>query len=214
MNALNGFNRIAPWYDFLKRIVFGSSILRSQLHFLSTLPQSGTVLVLGGGSGELLPPLLRDRGNLHVVYVEASSAMLTRAREKISPAALDKVEFIHGTHDSMPTGVLFDGVVTAFFLDLFEEAELNGVCERIAGQLKENGVWLVSDFVDQGKWWQRVMLWIMYRFFVLTARISATKLPAWEQHLETHGFRQVAIAQYYGGFIRTAVCKKAVGRVG
>src|SRR5690606_1821841 len=108
----------------LKRVVFGSSIDASGLCFLDALPETGNILILGGGSGTMLSPLLRMRPRISVYYVEASSQMLGRARANIVAGDAARVAFIHGTEEAIPKGVVFDGVVTQFFLDLFTNIEL------------------------------------------------------------------------------------------
>ena len=45
------FDRVAPYYDRLARLVFGGSIRRAQRHFLSQVPAAARVLLVGGAPG-------------------------------------------------------------------------------------------------------------------------------------------------------------------
>lgn len=208
MTRLDGFNRVVRIYDYLKRFVFGSAIFQSEARFLKELPPSGSVLILGGGSGEILVPLMREYPAVRIWYVDASSAMLRRARKNVSAGDLTRIEFIHGTEQSIPSTVVFDAVVTHFFLDLFSEARLAGICERVSRQLRNGGIWLVSDFVKSGHIRHRLLLWLMYRFFGATSGIEAKGLPPWERFLAAQGMDRKACAKFYGGFIRSSVFKK------
>lgn len=200
MSRLNGFDRIAPLYDQLKRLVFRSAIRRSEEYFIHRLPTNGNVLFLGGGTGELLVTLLRDRPALVVTFVEASSEMIARARARLPEKHREQVFFVHGTQDNVPDEQ-FDGIITNFYLDLFTDLELKSVCGKLKSHLKIGGVWLVSDFSLSGKWWQHLLLWVMYRFFRVTTGISARSLPLWEMRLAEHGFTPLEKVAFFGKFI-------------
>jgi tRNA (cmo5U34)-methyltransferase len=205
MSKLDGFNAIAPFYDFLKRIVFGNELSNSEQAFFHMLPLSGNVLVLGGGSGDLLIPLLAERPALTVRYVEASSAMVERARAKLPEGHLTNVTFIHGDEDSIPNDIQFDCVILPFILDVFGEVELGGVCRRIWLALMPGGLCLVTDFVNSGKRWQSLLLWIMYKFFSWVAGIKARSLPDWKKALITSGLTPVKHKPFFHNFIESWV---------
>jgi ubiquinone/menaquinone biosynthesis C-methylase UbiE len=203
-SRLDTFNRVAPYYASLKRFVFGSAVDESQAAFLSKLPP-GRILILGGGSGELLQSVFRHSPDCEIWYVEASSVMLARAVDNVPSDKRAFVHFIHGTEDALPRDARFDALITNFFLDLFPEEVVLGIARKLSTHLTKSGVWLVSDFVDQGKAWQRVLLWTMYRFFVATCGIDARKLPAWQTQIHTSGFEETESASFYNGFIKSAV---------
>ncbi|HET9486104.1 MAG TPA: class I SAM-dependent methyltransferase [Chryseosolibacter sp.] len=202
---LNRFNWLSRNYDSLTKLVFGKAIFESQVHFLPLIKPGARVLILGGGSGELLLSLGRGNPHCQVCYVEASSGMLALARKKTAGKFTENVQFIHGTEESIPEGVIFDAAITNFFLDLYPEDRLLGLCRQVIPKLHDGGLWLVSDFVDGGRWWHRIMLWLMYRFFVLTCRIEATRLPAWNYLLSLSGMRQREVKLFFGEFIKSAV---------
>jgi tRNA (cmo5U34)-methyltransferase len=208
MSVINGFNPVAKYYDLLKRLVFGSAIYASQMKYLQRLPTSGNILILGGGSGEILKPTLELKPRCIIWYVEASSEMLSIAKRRVSAELQSSIHFIHGTEEALPADIAFNGIVTHFFLDLFPKEVLLPLCKELSGKLTENGVWIVADFIDAGRWWQRVLLKAMYSFFVAVCEIDARTLPSWEQQIEAVGLRQGEFSYFYSGFIKSAVYEK------
>lgn len=208
MSTINGFDRIARFYDPVQRMVFGNAIMKSQVAFLRSIEKDSKVLMIGGGTGEVLEALITLNKGCHVWYVEASSAMIARAKERIGTRS-SHVTFIHGSDDSIPAGVAFDAAITGFFLDLFPEEKVGALSRRIGGHLRRNGLWLITDFVDQRKWWQELLLWSMYRFFVVTCGIEARTLPAWEHQVANNGFRERESRLFFGDFIKSAVLIKS-----
>lgn len=206
-DSLNHFNWIAPHYDAVSRLVFGRAIFNSQAWALNSIPGGSAVLVLGGGSGAILPLLNRMSPACRIWYVEASSEMLARARATVGDRAKDNITFIHGTEAAIPDRQ-FDAIITNFLLDLYPDAEVQVICDILSPKLKTGGLWLASDFVDGGKWWHGVMLWLMYRFFILTCHIKASRLPGWERRILSAGMTEITSRMFYRGFIKSAVYSK------
>lgn len=202
---LNTFNRVAPFYDALKRVAFGKAIDKSQACFLDRLPPDGNLLILGGGSGEILRLSRQFNSGCRIWYVEASSRMLSMAAERVPPDEWASVTFIHGTEKSIPAGTRFDAVITNFFLDLFPDDKLVSICRMIHSMLQPQGTWLISDFVDGGKWWQKVLLKSMYSFFSTTCGIEATVLPSWEKQVLLAGMAEKDCKLFYGAFIKSGL---------
>lgn len=135
--------------------------------------------------------------------------MLSLAEKKVTDEEKMQIEFIHGTEGSLPEGATFDGVITNFLLDIYPNQKALELCRLLVRRLRQEGRWLAADFVDNGRWWQRAMLLVMYRFFVLTCGVEATSLPAWEQQLRTAGLQETESTSFFGGFIKSAVYTKA-----
>lgn len=197
---LNGFDAVAGLYDSLARFVYGKSIQEAQLHFLDRIPAGARVLILGGGTGWLLRALLDQNVDCTVWYVEASAKMLEASR-KAAGVALDRVQFIHGTEQSIPAGLVVDVIITNFYLDLFAEASLQDVVNHLLKFLCAGGLWLACDFVNTGKLLDRAMLGAMILFFRMIAGIEARMLADWQGVLEERGLRLVKAREFYGGFI-------------
>ena len=200
---LNGFDIVAGIYDRLARLLYGKSIVVSQLHFLNEIPGNSRVLILGGGTGWILEELLVRKPRCKVWYVDASKKMIALAQKRVS--AQREVHFIHGSEKSLPKEILFDAVVTNFYLDLFTEASLAEVITSVKDNLHRQALWLVTDFVDGGKWWQRSLLKMMYLFFGTVSGIEARSLPAWDKALVNAGLAEIRSAFCYRGFIKSVI---------
>lgn len=201
---MSNFNSIAKYYDSLARMVFGDSIVNAQIHFLPLIKPSSNVLVIGGGTGWILEELKIDEKSIKVWYIELSDQMLFMAKKTTYPSL--NVDFIHGSEKDIPPGVVFDVVITNFFLDLFPEDKLKAIVGTIQSGMKPGAFWLVSDFVNE-KYWHRIFLWIMYRFFKLTTRIEASVLPEWGRLLENCVGVELQTKHFFGGFIKSSVYK-------
>ena len=203
-SPLNRFDWIAGIYDSLTRIIFGKSFFKAQCFFLEELKQCSKVLIIGGGTGWILRELLIVNTSCQVDYIEASSKMLEKARRQISVHDISRVKFMLGTEANIDRHARYDAVITNFFLDLFT-ASLVDVIQKIRTSLSKNSRWIVTDFADQGKWWHRVMLRLMYAFFRLTTGIEARELPDYEKRLTGAGIKKSKEEFFFGSFIRSAV---------
>jgi len=199
---LNGFDRIAWVYDFLSKLAFGKSIIDSQKYFLGNIRDHSKILILGGGSGWLLAELLKIKPDCEVWYIDASEKMISLSKRKIK---IGYVHFIHGTELDIPVGNQFDVVITNFYLDLFTNHQLKEVIEKIQSSLNARALWITTDFVDGKKWWQRMMLRLMYRFFRIACNIESFQLPEWSRLIENAGMKEIESKFFYKGFIKTVL---------
>jgi tRNA (cmo5U34)-methyltransferase len=210
-SQLNKFNNVATFYDLLVKVVFGPAMQKAQRYFLGSISDAAKVLIIGGGTGWIARDLFQLKPDAHVTYVEASEKMLNRAK-KILKAYSHSTLFIHGTDLEVPFQTSgYDIIITNFFLDLFPNEKLGLHIAHSAQYLRENGQWIVTDFVDESKWWQRLMLWLMYGFFRITTGIEARSLPEWDRQIKENGLSEVGRAGFYGGFISTRLYAKEKG---
>ncbi|MDZ4713850.1 MAG: class I SAM-dependent methyltransferase [Cytophagales bacterium] len=199
----SGFDAVSWYYDVLARLVFQGSIPKAQTEFLHRLPPSN-ILVMGGGTGWILPEIFKAQPQAVVWYVEVSQKMIAKAQAQPSRGM---THFIHGTEDDIPSGQLFDAVITPFFLDVFTLAAMDAVIRKIDAAVHPSGLWIVSEFQNK-KTWHRVMLWIMYRFFRFAASIDAAHLADWEESLQRAGWVRKESKEFYAGFIDAAVFQR------
>lgn len=197
------FDRIAPYYDRLASLVFGKSIRAAQVCFLSGIPPASYILILGGGTGRIISEIRKQRNNCHIWYIEHSATMLELSRQK-NPSD-EYLHYIQGTECEIPSHITFDVVITQFYFDLFTVDSLSEALGKIRMALKSNALWLVADFTTPQKWWQHVMLALMYRFFRIVSNIEANKLPRWNEALMAAGFFEFKQKSFFGSFIKSAV---------
>ncbi len=202
--GLNRFNWIAPYYDSLAKLIFGKSIFKAQTCHLKSIPAHARVLVLGGGSGKWLNELLQTNHTCKIWYVEASSAMLERAKANIANAS--QVSFIHGTERNLPE-LQFDVVITHFFLDLFNNLQLDSLIHLVEGNSTVSLLWIVSDF-EKSRWWHKMLLKLMFLFFNISGTMENRKLPDWNAILKSHQFTISETKALCGDFIQCRLYTK------
>jgi len=200
---MNDFDRVAPVYDKLARLVFGKAITRAQTRFLSEIDGNSEVLILGGGTGWLLAELVASKPDCRVTYIDASEKMIDMAQEKIRGYE-HSVSFIHGTEREIPSASTYDVVITHFYLDLFDAHCCRAVCGLIRRHSRPGSWWLACDFVNR-TWWHSAMLGTMYFFFGFTAGLRTRHLPDWRAHIQDAGFTGIKMENYSGKFICSAL---------
>ena len=171
------FNGVARWYRWLEYAMFGRGLERCRFALLPELANAQRVLVLGEGDGRFLARLLAAQSEVEVVCVEASEAMVSRAKGQLRPKWQPRVEFVVADARTwnFPTQA-FDAVVTCFFLDCFGPETLAGLMPCITGSIRPNGRWLVAEFHQPRRgfaaWRAKFWLKIMYAFFGRTKKNS------------------------------------------
>lgn len=209
--SVNDFNRVASVYDTLASLVFGRNLIKSQLHFLDTIPDEATVLILGGGSGELLQTLLQQKPHCQVVYVDASERMIELARQRVQNSA--RVTFVCGTEDTQLPAPVFTVIITNFYLDLFTPTSLQKIIMRLRTLLAPGGQWLVTDFVNPSALWQKLLLKSMYLFFRIVSNIEASHISDWPEMLSNARLSGQAAKTFYRGMIKSVVFQEASPRL-
>jgi ubiquinone/menaquinone biosynthesis C-methylase UbiE len=188
----SNFNRIALVYDLLVRGVFGQKLWHAQAHFLHHIKPGEKVLILGGGTGRILPWL---PVGCQLTYVEASANMIERAAKRGS------AHFIQQDFLAYLTDEKFDWVICPFFLDCFDESALQEVLLRIRRLLGRGGQLLVTDFRWTGHWHHRVLIRLMIQFFKLTTNLSISTLQPIQLQLLALGFRPIHSGLFSSGLI-------------
>lgn len=209
----SGFNRVAPYYDALARLVYGTALERAQLALLPFVPQQARVLVIGGGTGWLLEQLLKTEKHLGILYLDASPAMLQRAQQKFSKYKMPScsVSFRLGTEQALQPHEQFDVIVTPFLLDLFPPPRLQQLMQKLTAALAPNGKWLLADFWparQPAPWWQQVLIKGMYVFFGWLSEVQAKQLPDYGSHFKVLGFEVKYSQLFYGDMVQAKVLER------
>ncbi len=204
-----GFDAVAWCYDVLAGLVFGPALKKAQRAALAGLPAGAPrVLVLGGGTGWVLTEVLRLRPQATVLYLEASTRMLARARARLHremPQAGARVAFRHGTQAMLLPHERFEALVTFFVLDCISASEITRALAQLRAAMRLGAVWLLADFRPAHRGWRRVLLGLMYAFFRLTTGLRARALPDLHPALARLGLHPKRTADYFGGAIEATV---------
>ncbi len=208
----NNYDTIAPIYDRLATLVFGSSIYKAKLNFLHCLPQGGNILIIGGGSGQTIQPILRHTNNTTIYFIEKSRVMIENARKNIPTNLTERVKFINGTEKSIPDQAFFNAIITNFFLDQFTPHQLDGLISELHKKLLPRGQWLYVDFVlsknNVHYWWQAQLVWLMHLFFKIVTDLENDKLVDISPYLIRQQLVLRKEKQFYSGLISARVYEK------
>lgn len=204
---MNNFDRIAPLYDLMSRIVFGQSIIKSQTYFLTSIKPQSRILIIGGGTGQILNYLDSLSMPLQVTYIEQSRIMLKKSQNR-QPFRKLEVKYILGNELSIPN-VKYEVVLTAFFLDVFQERHLEKVVAILANKLELDGQWMVTDFVQTSIRWQRMLLRLMYFFFKHTTGLQGNKLLDFSSYLSALGFAIIQEKEFYHKMIKSTIYQRS-----
>ncbi|WP_400191835.1 methyltransferase domain-containing protein [Hymenobacter sp. B81] len=204
------FNSVAAFYDPLARFVFGRTLLRAQQAVLlaGLPPAAARVLFIGGGTGRVLPEVLRRCPGAQVLYVEASAEMLRRARRHLRrelPEAAARVTFVHGTEADLPPSPPCDALLAFFLFDLFPAPELAALLKRLHPHTHPGTRWLLADFAPPRRRWQRGLHALMYRFFGLASGVAARQLPDVATALHRLGLQRRWQQLWVDGLVEAAV---------
>jgi ubiquinone/menaquinone biosynthesis C-methylase UbiE len=186
------FDRLARPYRWLEYAAFGRGLLRCRYDLLPWLADARRVLTVGEGDGRFVAELARQFPEIKVDCVEASGAMIARARERLPANA--KVRFHQADASEWDFSKdKYDAVVTCFFLDCFSSETLAVLMPRLAASVRPEGQWLVAEFGQPSRgvwgWYARAWLGAMYFFFHHATRLEARRLPDWEGGMARLGLR-------------------------
>lgn len=199
---INDYDAIAPFYDRLARLVFGSSQKEAQIRLLNFLKPGMKVLVVGGGTGWILEEIgKRFPEGLSIWYVEKSGKMLDLSRQR--DFGRNEVQFVCSDINDLDYVDKHDAVLTAFLFDNFRQQSARETFLSIDRRLKEGAFWLYTDFdkIDNPTTWQKLLLKTMYLFFRKISNVEAEKLPDIKSLFASEGYDEYEKRQYYNGFI-------------
>jgi SAM-dependent methyltransferase len=175
-------DRIARAYRWLEYAGFGPALECRRKAFLREVAAARRVLALGDGDGRALSALLAAAPHASIDYLDASARMLEMARAR---AGAERVSFRRDDARTTPLPTAeYDVIVTHFFLDCFDENDLEPLIVRIARAARPEALWLVSEFRGNGP-----LVRTLYFFFRVVTGLRTRRLVDHRPLLERHGFR-------------------------
>ena len=185
--------RLASIYDGLANLVFGAKWNAIQLNASADLNGHDHVLILGGGTGQILDQLV----DCELTFVELSASMIQKA--KMRPNT-EKVDWVNQDFLTWHTTKKFDAVYCPFFLDVFPEVELNRVLDKIGTCMKPGGKFYVLDF-QRGNRFQQMLTILMILFFKMVSGLKSDGLLDIDQHIRKCNFKLQKEKVFYGHWI-------------
>lgn len=218
------FDWLAPHYRWLEAVLAGGKLQRCRTAQLGAVGTPRRILLVGEGNGRFLAACHAAFPAARITVVEASGAMLARARARwergAGGGAAARVEFFHSRveHWAAPPGE-FDLVVTHFFLDCFRPGQLDELIPRLAASAAPGARWLVADFQVPATGVVRrlraeLILALMYWFFRWGTGLPASELTPPDGRLAAAGFRLRARREMEWGLLHTDLWEQAAPAVG
>ena len=159
--------------------------------------QVGTALIIGGGSGEIIPGVVNIcKGKID--YVEKSEKMTEMARRR---AGSERVTFHIGDIQDFELEQ-YDLIITSFVLDVFNKEDLDKQIRLLSNCLNQDGRWVYVDFQKSGKVRHRFLLWLMLWFFKVTVGLQAKRLYDHIQRIRNTGLSVEYEESRLNGFVR------------
>jgi len=175
-------DRIARWYRWLEYAGFGRALERRREAFLNEVAGARRVLAVGDGDGRALAALLAAAPLARVDYIDRSAKMLELARAR---AGTQQVVYRNDEARTAPLPAAeYDLIVTHFFLDCFDETDLEPLIARLAGAAAPRARWLISEFRGNG-WLVRAL----YFCFGVATGLRTRRLVDHHPLLKRNGFR-------------------------
>ena len=174
------FDRLAFMYDYLAQLVFGDAIYQSQVSLLDQLAPGQSILVVGGGTGWILPDLIHKSKPDKITFLEASPRMLKRAQNRFENLNSARIKFIQGTEAELRAEEKFDAIFTPYVFDLYPYPYLANMFSQLDAHLMPGGQWLCTDFQGSGgkrNTWDQLFYQGMYRFFTIWGKLQPNTLP-------------------------------------
>lgn len=209
------YSKLAHSYHSLERCTMGRSLQSARTGQLDRLCELTTVrraLIVGEGNGSFLLSFARKFPDTQITVVEPSEGMIQLASRRLEAAGLasKRINFIQMdiSEAVFPAGH-FDLIVTHFFFDGFESAEVGKLILQLEGHAKDGAYWLLSDFCipERGwrKWRAQFWLYVLYRFFGLTTGLTVRELPAIEALMEESLFTRIDRQSYCGEMLYSSL---------
>ena len=201
------YDALAPIYATLERLSFGRALQRARCAPLQSEAAPANVLVLGDGDGRFLEQAVKAWPSATFVMVDQSEAMLAMAKRRVDTRRVRFLQADVGDNLGVIEGERFDAVVSHFFLDCFTATTIKRLVPDVAARLSSHAQWFVSDFAAKA-WWQRGLLWLMYRFFHNLTETEAWRLPEYGEVLSRAGFSSARLGNWRAGFVVADVWRR------
>jgi ubiquinone/menaquinone biosynthesis C-methylase UbiE len=188
----SNFDLVANFYPLLEQLVLGSALNQARGFFAREIGAGKEILLIGEGNGRFLCEMMKQTSSASFTVVDSSARMLAAAERRIAPITSNRrIEWICADFLKWQAPrVLYDLVVTHFFLDLFRPDRICQIVEKISRITTEDAWWVDVDFIpgDRGLQ-QKILMWAQYRFFHRFAGIEASRLADARPWIRREGWK-------------------------
>jgi len=199
---------IAPWYEPVEHLSFGSALEARRCAFLPELNDARRALSCGEGDGRFTAALLQSNSRVKVTAVDASRKMVELASQRVARMGdlCRRVEYHCSAIDGFrPPHPAYDLIATHFFLDCFTTEDASGVVRHIADWAAPRARWVVSEFAQPStpaaQLWTGAVIRSLYAAFRVTTGLRVTRLPDYRPALRSAGFTLQKEERALGGLL-------------
>ena len=207
-------DRIARFYLFAERMVFGTALDRCRTMHLASLGRYPAALVCGEGDGRFLRALLDSKRARAIDYVDVSPRMTALARTRAGGSAGVRAAHVDFYCEDIRAvaSSRHNLIATHFFLDCFEEHEIEDVVQKIAVRATDDATWLVSEFQIPERGLARsagsIVVGGLYAAFRILTGLRARRLPDYRAALATCGFSCAVDVSSCGGLLTSQLWRR------
>lgn len=199
---------LAPFYEFFSNKVFGTDFQRSKKAFLDRIKEGDTVLVLGGGTGTILPPILKQIGKSgRIIYLEASGTMIQRSQQQVDLASFGQIQWLHSSRfEDLPL-IKLDAIISHYFLDALPDQSIDRLFQEMKERIHSETDWIFTDFFPKAS--RKRLLWGMITLFRILTRHPRKNLPDYPTFFQKWGWEKVDFVPFQQGFFQSVRYKPA-----
>ncbi|GEM_PF-348283 len=203
-----GFDRLSWVYDAIVKLVFGSELDRLQQDALKSIHSASRILIIGGGSGTLLPYLLEHIGPEQIHYAELSENMRSLAAGRLNEIQKQRMLF-YSDLSEIPKSVNFDLILLPFVLDCYSESNITSMLKDCQARMNPQASLIITDFSSeiasgyQPSWLKSAFIHLLYTFFRWTTAIEAKRLAPFDALTMAAGFSQASKISRYKGWVQS-----------
>ena len=206
---IEGFNRLSRNYQLLSSITFGSTILKSQFHYLSSVPTPTSILVIGGGTGELLVELMEQYPNSQIDWCDYSIEMINKAKGKLSSNNSHQVNFINEDILNFENLKQYELICSMFVLDCFIEDDLEILIKRLKIFSNKATYIIITDFNIPQKLIPKIIAKLVVSFLYLVFNrfyhLRNQTLMDYEKEFKKYGFKSLESKSFINGIIKSTI---------
>jgi ubiquinone/menaquinone biosynthesis C-methylase UbiE len=218
MNTRSGFDRLARVYRWMEYFSFGSYLQKCRVFRLDETASCRRALIYGDGDGRFLSELVRRFPQIEVTAVDASREMLHQAAHRLPSGAhvrLIQADALECNVEDFP-GSPFDLVVTHFFLDCFDEAEIASLLSRVNTATREHALWAVSEFAvprrNPARLAGKLIIRTLYLAFGLLTGLRTRQLPEYRRVMRETGWILKNRREWLSGLLVSECWRREISR--
>lgn len=194
----NDFNLIAKVYDVGVSAVFGKVVKQSYTYFLDRITSTDRVLIVGGGTGQILNHI---SPTCEIHYVDQSREMIQLAQQRRN----ENIMFFEIDFFDFKESHRYDWIVFPYFLDLFNEDEVTQIFKSAGSMLTKKGKFIVTDFALPKRVFQKTLLSIVIKVLRPLVKLQITQLSSIQAVLIKGGYQVLALKEWREGFIFSGI---------